>query len=101
MLKRIVLIILIFSLFGLIAYKFLFSKIDFNNKSLNVTVVSYSFTMEKREIKAKDNKNIEWDIVIDDNTIFKKKINFETGIKIKITGEKKENQIIAKEISPL
>ena len=99
---------------GLIIYStFFINKNDKNigieNKNIKKedaitgTISSFTINVDKREIKIKDDKNIDWTVNITDNTIFKTKIDLENGMNLKIVGEKnpEKNIITATTISKI
>ena len=114
MFKKIVLIPMLVISIGLIIYSTFF--INKNNENIGIenknikkgetitgTISSFTINMDKREIKIKDNKNIDWIVNITDNTIFKTKIDLENGMNLKIVGEKNlgKNIITATTISKI
>ena len=84
----------------------IFFKIIYNNASnpknglLIGNIVDRKITKDEQYLTIKDLKNNDWKIILDNNTIFKQKLNLETGDKIRIQGKiNNENLFSATEIS--
>jgi len=110
MFKKLVLIFILIISFCIIIYpNFFIEKKDITIENIEKkeivtgTITYFIITTEKRIIKIKDNKNIVWVIDINDNTLFKTKIDFKNGLIIKAKGNKDPNEylIIADEISEI